>query len=98
MTTEPKQDRPSHAVLSTVGLGAPESCITINDITLTDAQAMTVRVAVTSFAMELRAVGLGDDERGKAIAGGYLARLDEIFNLMLNVEGSGASASARPQS
>lgn len=60
-----------------------EARITINGVELTIGQSMTLRVALQSFAMNLRKNGLGDDETGKAIAKGYLARLNEINNLIM---------------
>ncbi len=62
--------------------GPPEPSITINGHTLTLGQAMTVRVAVESFAGELHANGLGEDATGKSICAGYLARIDEIRRLI----------------
>ena len=59
-----------------------EPRITINGQELTSAQAMTIRVAVGSFASELNAEGLGDDQHGKAMTAGYLARIDEIHAAM----------------
>lgn len=43
---------------------------------------MTVRGAIESFAQQLHAEGLGDDETGKAICDGYLARIREIRILL----------------
>ena len=61
-----------------------EPIITINGVQLNTAQAMTVRVAVTNFTLDLRAPdALGEDETGVAIRNGYRARLDEILNLIL---------------
>lgn len=51
--------------------------ITINGRALTTGQAMTVRVALESFALSLRD-GLGDDEHGKAMTAAYIARVEEI--------------------
>jgi len=59
-----------------------ESDITINGVPLTNAQAMTVRVAIENFASDLREDGLGKDEVGVAICQGYLARIDEIRRLI----------------
>lgn len=55
-----------------------EPKVVINGHELTDAQAMTVRCAVANFAMVLTDEGLGDDEHGKKMTAGYLARLNEI--------------------
>ena len=59
-----------------------EPRITINGTTLTEAQAMTLRVAAGSFAKDLRENGLGDDEHGQQMTALYLARLHEIFGVM----------------
>lgn len=58
-----------------------ESIITINGVTLTEAQSMTVRVAVQNFSI-LCQDGLGEDETGKAIARGYLIAIREINYLL----------------
>lgn len=52
--------------------------IIINGIRLTDAQAMAVRVAVSSFDVDC-----GDDEHGRAMNKAYTARLNEVFRLMI---------------
>ena len=54
-----------------------EARITINDVTLTEAQSMTVRVALEAFASELAA----NDEVGD-IAALYLERIKEIRRLL----------------
>ncbi len=59
-----------------------EPIITINGQQLTNAQAMTVRVAITSFAADLVEEGLGDDETGREIAQGYWDRLKELHLLI----------------
>jgi len=60
-----------------------EPVITINGVQLNTAQAMTVRVAITNFTLELRAPdALGDDETGVAIRNGYRARLSEVLDLI----------------
>jgi hypothetical protein len=59
----------------------PEPIITVNGTALTIAQAMTVRVALETFAMSL-ADGLGPDEASKAIAEGYLSAIRSIRQLM----------------
>lgn len=61
----------------------PEPAITINGHRLTAAQACTPRVAIGHFASDIRTDGLGEDDIGKSIAGGYLARAAEIEQLML---------------
>lgn len=56
-----------------------EADITINGIQLSGAESMTVRVAISSMMMDLSAQdALGDDEMGRAIAGGYLKQLHSI--------------------
>lgn len=62
----------------------PEPKITVNGVPLTEAQAMAMRVAVAHFSMDLSANGLGEDETGKAIAAGYLARIVEVNKLMFD--------------
>ena len=59
-----------------------EPAITINGHPLTVAQAMTIRVALGSFAMDLRTHGLGDDGHGQAVTQGYLAAIRDIHLLM----------------
>lgn len=51
--------------------------ITINGITLTTNQAMTVRVAVSQFDPDC-----GDDEHGKHMTAAYKAALHGIFKAM----------------
>lgn len=62
--------------------GQPEPSIQINGRMLTDAQAMSVRVATTSFHMEV-----SDDAEIRnglgLIADGYRDRLGEVLKLML---------------
>lgn len=60
----------------------PEPTVVINDTTLTDAQVMTLRCACSNFGSDLLENGLGDDEGGKAMTAGYLARLRELEKLM----------------
>jgi hypothetical protein len=59
-----------------------EPDITINGVPCTTAMAMTLRVAIEHFASDLRENGLGEDETGRAICQGYLARIDEIRRLI----------------
>jgi hypothetical protein len=60
-----------------------EPNITINSVPLTPAEAMTVRVALNAFAIDLRSAdSLGDDDHGHAMRDGYLAALRDIFALM----------------
>lgn len=59
-----------------------EPDITINGVKLTTAEAMTVRVALSSLMMNMVRDGLGDDETGKAICDGYKRAMDGIFKAM----------------
>jgi hypothetical protein len=59
-----------------------EPKMTVNGHLLTPGQAMTVRVALGTFAITLEGNGLGDDETGKAICAGYLARIAEVNAMM----------------
>lgn len=45
---------------------------TLNGVALSIGQAMTLRVALESFAMSLQTEGLGDDESGRGLTKGYL--------------------------
>jgi hypothetical protein len=57
--------------------------IRINGIALTTAQAMSVRVAVSSFFMELSDEdALGEDDSGKSIREGYSKALSDVLKLM----------------
>ncbi len=55
-----------------------EPDIIINGVQLTAAQAMAVRVAVSSFDVDC-----GDDEHGIAMNKAYEARINEVFRIML---------------
>lgn len=55
-----------------------EASIVINGVELTDAQSMTVRVALGSFSIDLHENGLGNDDHGRAMREGYLSRINEI--------------------
>lgn len=60
-----------------------EPDITINGRRLTQAQAMTVRVALSGLVLDLKSGdSLGDDEYGREMARLYLERLSEIFELI----------------
>jgi len=48
----------------------------INGQVCTPGEAMTIRVAIESFAQDLRENGLGEDETGKALTLGYLRSID----------------------
>ena len=60
-----------------------EKEIIINGVTLTNAQALTVRVAVSSFHTDMKENGLGNDETGKAIANLYIKRAHEVEQLLI---------------
>lgn len=53
--------------------------ITVNGTRLTEAQAMTVRVALASFDTYR-----GDDEHGRAMSRAYADRLREVSRIMLS--------------
>lgn len=55
-----------------------EPIITINGHVCTPGEAMTFRVAIESFALDLRENGLGADETGKALSLGYLKNIDSL--------------------
>ncbi len=58
-----------------------EPAIIVNGHTLTEGQAMTVRVAIEMFAVDLRS-GLGDDQHGRVLTAIYLDRIREIRALI----------------
>ena len=70
-----------HSGRSSKGVDMQEPTITVNSHTLTQAQAMTVRVALNTFMIDLDQ-GLGEDEHGRAMTQGDRARIHEIFMLM----------------
>lgn len=60
-----------------------EPTIIIGNKMLSPGQAMTVRVALNNFLIDLREPdALGDDEHGRAMTLAYNARIGEIFLLM----------------
>lgn len=60
-----------------------EPTIVIQGALLTVGQAMTVRVALNNFLIDLNeADALGDDEHGRAMTLAYKARIVELFQLM----------------
>lgn len=59
-----------------------EPNIEINGWQCTPAMAITIRTAIEGFAMDLQHNGLGNDEHGKAMKEGYLARIQEVRELM----------------
>lgn len=62
-----------------------EPTVNINGTSLTEAQAMTLRVAITEFLTRMSNGGeLGEDQTGEDIRQGYSARSSEIVSLMLS--------------
>jgi len=61
-----------------------EPFIIINGKQCTASMAMTIRVAIECFALDLRENGLGDDDHGLKIVAGYLANIDLIRSLIFN--------------
>lgn len=61
-----------------------EPLITINGTELTDAQVMTLRVALLNFSADLCAEKhpLGDDDHGKAMTAGYKLQINEILKIL----------------
>jgi hypothetical protein len=60
-----------------------EPTITIGGVFLTHSQAMTVRIALESFAADLADVGsLGDDAHGLSMRTGYLEAIRGIRSLI----------------
>jgi len=57
-------------------MGEPE--IIINGARLTDAQAMAIRVAISSFDYDC-----GDDDHGRAMTKAYTDRLNEVLRIMI---------------
>lgn len=61
-----------------------EPHIVVNGIELSTAQAMAVRVALSSFAAEMGAPdALGGDLHGRTMARAYRERLLEVFRIMV---------------
>lgn len=60
-----------------------EPDITINGYRLSNAQAMTVRVALNAFAMDLQS-GLGEDDIGKSMTIGYQSAIRDILTMIHN--------------
>ncbi len=59
-----------------------EPRIIINGYEISEAAAMTVRVAIEAFARDLHRTGLGDDKHGRRMTAGYLAQIDVIRHLI----------------
>lgn len=64
-----------------------EPARTLNGKALTLGQALTLRVALESFASELMTRGLGEDDYGRAMTTGYLTRIDELRTIMYSKKG-----------
>lgn len=63
-----------------------EAAITINGHTLTEGEAMTVRVALTDFLFTLADPnGLGDDDHGRRMTAGYRDCSKAVLRLMATV-------------
>lgn len=61
-----------------------EPHITINGQSLSEGQAMAVRVAISDFISDMaQPEALGGDEHGIAMAKAYQERLSEVLRLML---------------
>lgn len=60
-----------------------EAPVTIGGELLTMAEAMTLRVAICCYAMDLDTQGLGDDEHGKAMVEGYQRCCRSIMRKMM---------------
>ena len=61
-----------------------EPKILINGVSMTSAQAGTMRTALEHFASSLKEKGLGDDVHGETMTRLYLERIEEIRAVMLN--------------
>ena len=60
-----------------------EAGITVNGVTLTVGQSMTIRVALHHFASDLYQDGLGDDDHGRKMTEQYQSRTSEIINIIM---------------
>lgn len=60
-----------------------EARISINGVELSEGQAMTLRVALQSFASETQEENsLGNDKYGQKLAAAYNARANEVIELL----------------
>ena len=59
-----------------------EPFIKINGRQLSEAEAMTMRVALESFAISLAEDGLGEDSHGKTMVRLYLKNIESIRRVM----------------
>lgn len=64
-----------------------EPSITINGKQLSEGQAMAIRVAIESFALDMDTNGLGEDDHGEKMTQAYLSRIREIRELMKSEHG-----------
>jgi len=61
-----------------------EPTIVVNGVHLTDAQAMAVRVAITSYHAEMSdETACGDDDQGRLMTRAYHDRLSEVLNIIV---------------
>lgn len=59
-----------------------EPIITINGHTLTEGQAMTIRVSINVFKTDLDNNGLGNDLHGEKMKEAYLCNLSDILGFI----------------
>jgi hypothetical protein len=59
-----------------------EPKIIINNIHLTEGEALTIRVAVECFTLDLQRYELGDDEHGGLMSTAYQHNLHRIIAIM----------------
>ena len=60
-----------------------EANISVEGIRLSDAESMTVRVALTGFICEMALMGCGCDDHGKSMANGYVVSGNRALKKML---------------
>lgn len=67
-----------------------EPTITINGVTLNSGQAFALRVAASSFLMEMgEPSALGGDDTGRGMAAGYRDRIREVLALIKSPQDQG---------
>lgn len=59
-----------------------EPAIVVNGVALTHGECMTVRVALSNFALDLMHNGLGDDDHGQRMVRAYLEAIRSIHRIM----------------
>ena len=74
------QSQPTGCHFRSRQMNEPE--IMINGINIGPGCAMTIRVAIESFALYLFENGLGDDEHGKYMKEAYMQRIQDIRKAM----------------